>query len=111
VKGCDTWNVEETLKLIEIVKKSTLFFGKWNTKNTEGRDCGTLEYRTLLCIGYTSEAHSVAQVPAGAWNLLAPGRWPKVITLAAFLAVKMAMPIDFKGDMQRFFTKLMKSSF
>jgi len=36
-KWCDTWNVEQTLKLLQIVKKSTLFFGKRTTKNTEGR--------------------------------------------------------------------------
>jgi len=36
-KWCGTCNAEQTLKLIEIVKKTTLFFGKQTTKNTEGR--------------------------------------------------------------------------
>jgi len=30
-----TLGMWESLKLIEIVKKITLFFGKWTTKNTE----------------------------------------------------------------------------
>jgi len=50
------------------------------------------------------EARSVVQAPAGAWKMLftvsslppAACRRLQAITLAAFLAVKMAVPIDFK---------------
>jgi len=48
--------VEETLKLIEIVKKTTPFFGKLGkriTKNAEGRHRGTLDdtsmHRLHIC--------------------------------------------------------------
>jgi len=50
-------NVEETLKLIEIVK-NTLFFGKQTTKNTEGRHRGTPEVAMLgLHISCTMRAN------------------------------------------------------
>jgi len=68
-----------------------------------------------LCQKRTFEACSVAQAPAGAWKaycslslachrLSADAcRLPKVITLAAFLAVKMAVPIDFKTQKGYYF--------
>jgi len=55
----DTWNAKETLKLIEIVQKTTLFFGKWTTKKKNERKVhGTLDAAMhLLHICYTMRAN------------------------------------------------------